>query len=82
MIGSRPKPGGNNKQEANSGASSHGPNPVRTVAVHRRLLGENIAPSKRSKGGDSNLEVDVVGLPGYDLGAPSPEQEQTRVTLS
>ncbi len=47
MIGSRPKPGGNNNQEANSGASSQGRNPVRTVAVHRRLLGENVAPSKR-----------------------------------
>ncbi len=47
MIGSRPKPGGDNNQEANSGASSQGRNPVRTVAVHRRLLGENVAPSKR-----------------------------------
>ncbi len=47
MIGSRPKPSGNNKQEANSGASSQGRNPVRTVAAHRRPLGENIAPSKR-----------------------------------
>ena len=47
LIGSRPKSGSNSKQEANSSASSQGPNPVRMVAVHTRLLGENISPSKR-----------------------------------
>ena len=81
LIGSRPKSGDDNKQEANSSASSQGPNPVRMVAVHTRLLGENkagirpnrILPARPPSVGDSDDGLVSVhpGIGGAVLDRPS-----------